>query len=97
MQDWVKTLMLGNSLRTLVECTRVMTTTDFRRELSQVRVPSLVIHGDKDASAPLELAGRPTANLIPGARLQVYEGGPHGLFVTHMDRLTRDILSFAPA
>ena len=38
---------------------------------------------------------RPTAALVPGARLLVYEGAPHGLFLTHMDRLNTDLLAFA--
>jgi non-heme chloroperoxidase len=54
-----------------------------------------VIHGTRDASAPIDVTGRPTAALIPGARLSIYEGGPHGLFVTHRDRLTADLLAFA--
>jgi hypothetical protein len=35
------------------------------------------------------------ARLIAGSRLEVYEGGPHGLFVTHMDRLNPDLAAFA--
>jgi hypothetical protein len=27
--------------------------------------------------------------------LKVYEGAPHGLFLTHMERLTADIQEFA--
>jgi hypothetical protein len=48
-------------------------------------------------SAPLDLTGRPTAAMIPGAELKIYEGGPHGLFLTHMERLTTDIRAFAGA
>lgn len=54
----------------------------------------LVVHGDLDASAPLALTGIPTAALIPGSRLEVYEGAAHGLMYTHMDRLHSDILRF---
>ena len=46
-------------------------------------------------TCPLDLTGRPTAALIPGARLAVYEGAPHGLFLTHMQRLNADLLAFA--
>ena len=97
MQEWVRTLMLGSSLKAITDCIRFTTATDFRAELAAIRVPSLVIHGDRDASAPIDLTGRPTANMIPGARLTVYEGAPHGLFVTHMKRLTSDLLEFAKA
>jgi pimeloyl-ACP methyl ester carboxylesterase len=97
MQEWVRSMMLGTSLKALVECSRSMTGTDFRPELSKVRVPTLVIHGDKDVSAAIDLTGRPTAKMIPGAVLKVYDGAPHGLFLTHMARLTEDILGFARA
>ena len=90
--------MLGHSLKALVDCTRSMGTTDFRAELPLIRVPALLVHGTRDASAPIEVTGRPTAAmLIPGARLEIYEGAPHGLFVTHRDRLTADLRAFAGA
>jgi pimeloyl-ACP methyl ester carboxylesterase len=54
-----------------------------------------VINGTRDASAPLALTGRPTAALLPKARLEIYDGAPHGLFVTHQARLTADLLAFA--
>jgi non-heme chloroperoxidase len=95
VQDWVRGLMLTTSLKAAVECNRSSTSTDFRAELPKIRLPTLVIHGDIDASAPLALTGRPTAALIPGAELKVYEGAPHGLFVTHKERLTADLLAFA--
>jgi non-heme chloroperoxidase len=95
MQEWVRGMMLSTSMKALVECNRRMTSTDFRAELPKIAVPTLLIHGNKDVSAPLEVTGRPTASLIRGARLEVYGGAPHGLFVSHMERLTRDLLTFA--
>jgi pimeloyl-ACP methyl ester carboxylesterase len=71
-----------------------MTTTDFRADAAKVSVPALVIHGDRDASAPLAITGKPTAELIPGCRLKVYQGAPHGLIYTHMEMLNADILQF---
>jgi non-heme chloroperoxidase len=60
-------------------------------------VPTLVLHGDSDTSAPLQLTGQPTAQLLPDARLEVYEGAPHGLPLTHADRIAADVLAFARA
>ncbi|WNG39419.1 alpha/beta hydrolase [Archangium violaceum] len=95
MMEWIMSLMRQCSMKAVIECNRSGTTTDFRVELPRIRLPTLVIHGDKDVSAPLELTGRKTAQLIPGSRLKVYEGAPHGLFVTHMNRLNADLLAFA--
>jgi non-heme chloroperoxidase len=95
MVEWTKRMMLQTSLQAALECNRAMTTTDFRAELGAITVPTLVIHGDHDASAPIDLTGRRTAQAIPGAELKVYPGAPHGLYVTHMETLNRDLLAFA--
>jgi non-heme chloroperoxidase len=97
LQDWVMQLMLTTPLRVAIECNRIMTSTDFRAELPRISVPALIVHGDKDASAPIDLTGRPTAALIPKAQFKVYEGAPHGLFLTHGDRLNADLLGFINA
>jgi pimeloyl-ACP methyl ester carboxylesterase len=51
---------------------------DRRAGLSQVRVPTLVVHGDAD---PMQSprAGKATADAIPGARLVTYPGVGHDL------------------
>lgn len=95
MIDWVRGLMLETTTRALVECNRAATTVDLRPEIPNVYVPTLVIQGDKDASTPLETSGKRYASLLPNARLTVYEGAPHGLMFTHIDRLNADILEFA--
>jgi len=51
LQDWVMQLMLTTPLWVALECNRIMTSTDFRAELPRNSVPTLIIHGDKDASA----------------------------------------------
>jgi non-heme chloroperoxidase len=97
LQNWVMQLMLTTPLWVAVECNRRITSTDFRRELPRISVPTLIVHGDRDASAPIDQTGRATAGLIPNAVLKVYEGGPHGLFLTHKDRLNADLLGFIKA
>ena len=88
-------MALRTSAQALLECNRTLTAADFRAELQAVTVPTLVVHGRHDMTCPLELTGHPTAALVPGARLAVYEGAPHGLFLTHMDSLNADLLAFA--
>ena len=60
--------------------------------LADIRVPTLVIHGEADALVPLE-AGVDTADSIPGARLEVIPGMGHDLpaaVMPHMVRLVAD-------
>lgn len=94
MKNWVRQMALGASLQALVACNRSLANTDFRQELARIDVPILLIAGGNDASAPLELTARPTARLIPNATLRVYDGAPHGMFITDMARVKRDLLEF---
>lgn len=95
MIDWGKGLMLQTSLYAAAELARANAETDFRGDLPAIDVPTLVIHGDRDVSAPLDLTARPTAALIRSSDLRIYEGAPHGLPLTHVERLNRDLLAFA--
>lgn len=57
------------------------------RELRQLDLPTLVIHGKEDPLVPVS-GGVDTANAIPGARLEIIEGMGHDLPLALMDRLT---------
>lgn len=94
MQQWGISMMLPMSVPIAIACNEAMVDTDFRAELRAMTVPALVIHGDADASAPLALTGAKTAALIPRCELKVYEGAPHGLFITHRERLNADVMQF---
>jgi pimeloyl-ACP methyl ester carboxylesterase len=71
-----------------------MVEADFRAEMRGIDVPTLIVQGDRDRSAPVEMTGKPSAELIPDCRLLVYPGAPHGLMFTHMDELNADLLRF---
>lgn len=94
MIEWGKSLMLKTSMQAVIECNRAMVEADFRGDLAKVTVPTLMIHGDKDASAPLPLTASRSVEIVKGSRLVVYEGAPHGLPLTHVDRLNGDIRDF---
>jgi pimeloyl-ACP methyl ester carboxylesterase len=78
----------------LLETFKVNADVDMRAELPKIAIPVLIVHGDADASAPIDLTGRRTAALIAGSRLVVYPGAGHGLYASDHDRLNSDILAF---
>jgi non-heme chloroperoxidase len=94
MRRWIQGVMLRVSMRALLDCNRALIETDFRAELKGITLPTLILHGTADQSAPLDLTGRKTAALVPNSRLTLYEGAPHGLFITHKDRVNEDLLAF---
>ncbi len=93
--DWWTRMMVDQcSLKTMLDLHVQFTETDFAPDLRRVTVPTLLIHGDSDTSARLDLTGRKSARLVPGSELRVYEGAAHGLPVTHAERLNADLLAF---
>ncbi|WP_433574808.1 alpha/beta fold hydrolase [Nocardia brasiliensis] len=68
--------------------------TDFRPDLQGITVPTLVVHGVPDQSAPIEITGRRTAKLVPHCVYKEYPTAGHGLYVTHATQLNGDLLEF---
>ena len=97
MMQWVADMLREVPLPVALATSRAAISTDLRPVLAKIDRPVLILHGDKDVSAPLEITGRRTAAGIKGAVLKVYPGGPHGLFVTHMREVNADLLAFIKA
>ncbi|MGA2139887.1 MAG: alpha/beta hydrolase [Verrucomicrobiia bacterium] len=68
--------------------------TDFRKDLTKIDVPTLVIHGDSDRILPIAATGNRTHEAVKGARLVVVKGGPHGLIWTHADKVNPKLVNF---
>ncbi len=81
-------------LKPTLACAGAFATTDFRPDLAAFKVPTLIIHGTADKTVPIDATGRAAARGIPHAELIEYTDAPHGLFVTHKERLTSDLLGF---
>lgn len=92
--DWTQMLALTGSGKATIECMKSFSTTDFRGELSAVKVPTLIIHGDDDQTVPIEPTGEQAAKLLPDAKFIVYKSAPHGLFITEKEKLTADLANF---
>ncbi len=75
-------------------CLNAFGTTDFRDDLANVKVPTLVIHGDSDGVVPLEGSGARTHAAIAGSELVVVEGGPHGFNVSHAGEFNESLIAF---
>jgi non-heme chloroperoxidase len=67
---------------------------DFRKDLAQIDIPTLVMHGDADRILPIAASGRRTGQLIKGARMVVVKDGPHCITWTHADEVNRELLEF---
>lgn len=92
--DWSTSLALQAGLRPTLAAAQAFSHTDFRPDLPAFRVPTLIVHGTSDQTVPIGTSARKAAQGIANAQLVEYDGAPHGLSVTHSDRLTKDLLTF---
>ncbi|MEU1121308.1 MULTISPECIES: alpha/beta hydrolase [unclassified Streptomyces] len=97
LMEWTVQRCLDCSVKAAVEVVRTGAGTDLRKEAGAIRVPTLVLHGDADASAPVALCGRRMAELVPDNVYKEYPMAGHGIFMTHADAVNQDLLDFIGA
>jgi pimeloyl-ACP methyl ester carboxylesterase len=66
---------------------------DFTERLPSIRVPALVLSGDRDPLSPVAV-GELLCARMPSARLHVVTGGDHGMAHDEADRVAARIASF---
>ena len=89
---WRQAMLAG--LHSTLGAAKAFASTDFRPDLKSFTVPTLIIHGTKDVTVPIDATARESAKAIPGAELIEYDGSAHGLFATDKERLIGDLVSF---
>lgn len=77
-----------------IETAKAWANTDFRPELRNVTVPTLIIHGDADQIVPIETSSEQSSKEIRENKYVVIKDGPHGLFVTHKEKVNSLLLDF---
>ncbi|MDA1816290.1 bromoperoxidase [Bacillus cereus] len=84
----------GASPKGTLDCITVFSKTDFRKDLEKFNIPTLIIHGDSDATVPFEYSGKLTHEAIPNSKVALIKGGPHGLNATHAKEFNEALLLF---
>lgn len=92
--EYYRMLCSFASPRATQECAKAFATTDFRKEMHKVNVPTLIIHGDADETVPIEPTGMQATKSIANNNYVVYEGAAHGLFYTEKEKLNADLVAF---
>lgn len=94
LRQYTRDIAAFASPKGTLDCIGAFGRTDFRDDLKKFNIPTLVIHGDSDAIVPFEVSGKRTAAAIPGAKLVVIKGGPHGINASHAEEFNKELLAF---
>ncbi|WP_419211922.1 alpha/beta fold hydrolase [Maribacter sp. X9] len=92
--DYDFTIASFASPRATIQTALAWMHTDFRPELKNVDVPTLIVHGDADATVPIETSAKQAAAGIKDNTFEVIKGAPHGLNSTHAEELNKILISF---
>jgi non-heme chloroperoxidase len=89
---WLQGMQAGR--KNTFDCIQAFSETDFTEDLRRFDVPTLILHGDDDQIVPIGASALRSSKLVKNATLKIYAGAPHGLAVTHQERLNEDLLAF---
>jgi pimeloyl-ACP methyl ester carboxylesterase len=84
----------GASPKGTLDCVQAWLT-DFRKDLTRIDVPTLIIQGDADRILPVDATGRRLHEAIKGSRYVEIKDGPHGIIWTHSEEVNRELLAFS--
>lgn len=82
------------SPRGTIEAAKAWMHTDFRDELKNVDVPTLIIHGDADNTVLIETSAKQAAKGIANNKFHIIKDAPHGLNITHKEELNNLLIKF---
>jgi non-heme chloroperoxidase len=91
-QFWLWSMQ--GSVKSIYDCIRAFSETDFTEDLKKFDVPTLLLHGEDDQIVPVADSSRKSAKLIRGVKETYYPGAPHGISATHPDQINSDLLEF---
>ena len=82
-------------------CVQIITSKNFAEHLERLAgaeggdIKALVVHGGSDRGMLYEASSKIVKDILQGkADAVIYEKAAHGLYLTHQERLLKDILGF---
>ena len=90
---WYHKMLTDNRDDVLLLTTHELFKFDSRRQLGQIKMPTLIMGGSDDLIVPVHHA-QFLMRSIPGARLKVFEGTGHSVLHTHPDAFLTSLTGF---
>lgn len=93
IENWWRQSMMGGA-KAAYDGIKAFSETDFTEDLKNIKVPTLVMHGNDDQIVPIADSAPLSAKLLKNGTLKVYEKFPHGMCTTHADVVNPELLAF---
>jgi pimeloyl-ACP methyl ester carboxylesterase len=91
--NWLNGICLSASSHATAECLIALRDTDLRKDLTKIKIPTLIMHGKQDKICSFDLAEQMHAG-IPGSQLIPFEKSGHSLFLEETKKFNAALIKF---
>jgi pimeloyl-ACP methyl ester carboxylesterase len=92
--NWLNGIGLSASSHATAQCLIALRNTDLRKEMTKIKIPTLIMHGKKDKICSFDLAEQMNAG-IAKSHLVTFENSGHSLFLEETQKFNAELIQFA--
>lgn len=94
LSNWIYGMGLSASSYATAQCLMALRDTDLRKDLKQIKIPTLILHGKKDKICAFVLAEEMNAG-ISDSQLVAFDNSGHSLFLEEKHKFNDELIKFA--
>ncbi|MDP1622673.1 MAG: alpha/beta hydrolase [Bacteroidales bacterium] len=92
--NWLNGICLSASSYATAKCLIALRDTDLRKDLTKIKIPTLIMHGKQDKICSFDLAEQMKAG-ISDSQLIPFENSGHSLFLEETEKFNTALIKFA--
>jgi non-heme chloroperoxidase len=92
--SWLTGICLSASSHATARCLIALRDTDLRKDLANIKIPTLIMHGKKDKICSFDLARQMNAGIMD-SRIIAFENSGHSLFLEETQKFNEELIKFA--
>ena len=92
--NWLNGICISASSYATAKCLIALRDTDLRKDLTKIKIPTLIMHGKQDKICSFDLAEQMNAG-ISGSQIIPFENSGHSLFLEETGKFNQTLIKFA--
>ena len=92
--NWLNGICISASSYATAKCLIALRDTDLRKDLTKIKIPTLIMHGKLDKICSFDLAEQMKSG-ITGSQLIPFENSGHSLFLEETEKFNKALIKFA--
>lgn len=92
LADWFTNIAMQASPQATAMTIAALRDADLRPDLTKIEVPTAIMHGVHDSSAPMEITAEVNHKAIKDSQLIRFENSGHGIFLDEREKLNTELI-----